>query len=193
MKKFLYLFSVFLLVFGMVGMASALPFSDTIDFVEDVWHDGTTYKIIDDTNIGDPYPFFYTHQVDFDPLAASIDSASLSIRHFGNSDRWFETWIVDDTGSSLWIGDLSRSETSWVTDTFILPESFYNTVSGASWEIQFRFTEGTSGWLDWDFLRLDESILAGEYSPVPEPATMFLLGAGILGLAGAGRKKFFKK
>jgi hypothetical protein len=35
----------------------------------------------------------------------------------------------------------------------------------------------------------NQSQLVGEYAPVPEPETMFLLGTGLIGLVGSRRKK----
>jgi hypothetical protein len=42
---------------------------------------------------------------------------------------------------------------------------------------------------DWN----DMTVIGNDIAPVPEPATLMLLGAGLLGLGGASRKRFNKK
>ena len=49
---------------------------------------------------------------------------------------------------------------------------------------------GDDSWVGVEF---DNVRLENHTIPTPEPATMLLLGAGLLGLAGVGRKKLFRK
>jgi len=191
MKKFLL---IAVCIFGLTGTAMALPFVDIIDFSgSGTTGGGVTYLTITEA-------YSYSHILGSIPVGSTLNSASLSLTHRYNSDLnlllWGEVWLARENSDSILIGQLSGSSGGWTTDTWTLGSSVLANIQETTpWSLQVRLNEQML--LSENSLQLDRSQLAGDYTaptgggagaPVPEPASMMMLGMGILGLVGLKRK-----
>ncbi len=169
-----------MLGFGMVGTASAIPYTDTYD-ADNYYMDprggnssvSWTFDITDDG---------------FNPVIQDVTSASvaLNFQDDGGWDFWEFAKLDVGTNSFRWevnTGDVSFAITSLMTlsDTGMVDATL------------------TARWGDFYF---NSATLTAEgtdpgASPVPEhtpePGTLLLMGTGLLGLVGYSRKRFSKK
>ena len=205
-KLFVTSITVFLLVFGMLGTASAnlaneIESNDTLATAQDIdAYFSTGYN--SDIEYSGTIPWVSisgTGNGTFDYYSFTVESLSRVILDIdygyggsGSVDTELGLWTAD--GSLITSND-DRSYsnldayifTTLTTGTYIVGVAEYNSWAGyGGWS-------HSSNRLDWgDTYTLQVSVQnPGQTAPVPEPATLLLLGAGLSGIAGLRRK--FKK
>ena len=209
MKKSLMLTSVLILICGMVGAANAAPYaySDLIDY----WNvAGTSYgEYQNDSHNCDSVSLFegdnldYTHNLNDDVNFAAGDlvtSASLEL-DFTNDflDVVFTGWFAgfpnttehisyafDGTGWT-YLDEVDNGQYTVGVDIALIND---NGLLNVELEVSNWDNGNTSAWLDHS--RLYGMAETSDTAPVPEPATMLLMGSGLLGLMGYKRRRIHK-
>jgi general secretion pathway protein D len=150
---------------------------------------GETFDVlVEISSLSDLYAFQF--DISFDPaILSAIDVTEGSFLP-GGGFTFFIPGSIDNIGGSIsFTADILLTAVSGVSG------------SGTLADLQFQaLTVGTSPvnlsnviLLDSNLSDIPYNTSNGSVSPVPEPSTMLLLGSGLIGLAGYGRKKFFKK
>jgi len=207
MKKLLSIFIGMVMVFGIGGMASATSTTFNFSFGGNLndYMDTTFGSNVDiislqshtDSNIFGGSAAIRTSSsesgsLDFDPNGSGLPS---TFKILSVSFTW---GVYDKTLGYDFVLDVYNDATSfWVHDYFTKYTDNDNTfgasgllVFNSSMEVtRLQIHDSGNHDVGIDDLVINDNRTA---SAVPEPATMFLLGSGLIGLAGFARKRFKK-